>query len=120
MSDQIGSNLYIKIGINLSIQIGSNLSIQKGSNLSIQLGTYLSIQIGTNLSIQIGTNLSIQIDTNLYIQLFFYLSRDNKENRSAAVNEIIRRAQSDDPWNQFLIFPEGTTSNGLALFSLRM
>jgi len=48
-----------------------------------------------------------------------FVERDNKENRSAAVNEIIRRAQSDDPWNQYLIFPEGTTSNGKAMFSYK-
>ncbi len=41
----------------------------------------------------------------------FVLCRDNRENRSQAVNEIKRRTMTDSDWNQFLIFPEGTTSN---------
>jgi lysophosphatidylcholine acyltransferase/lyso-PAF acetyltransferase len=48
-----------------------------------------------------------------------FVERDNRENRSMAVSEIKKRTQSDDSWNQFLIFPEGTTSNRKALFSYK-
>jgi len=48
-----------------------------------------------------------------------FVNRDNRENRSQAVNEIKRRTMTDSDWNQFLIFPEGTTSNRKALFSFK-
>jgi len=48
-----------------------------------------------------------------------FVKRESKDNRSATVNEIIRRTNSSEQWSQFLIFPEGSTYNRKALFSFK-
>ena len=41
----------------------------------------------------------------------YLFNREDRNDRQKTKDEINRRCQSDDPWEQFLIFPEGTTSN---------
>jgi len=48
-----------------------------------------------------------------------FVSRERKESREECKDEIKRRVNSDEPWEQFLIFPEGTTSNRQALMSFK-
>jgi len=48
-----------------------------------------------------------------------FVSRERKESREECKQEIKRRVNSDQPWEQFLIFPEGTTSNRQALMSFK-
>ena len=48
-----------------------------------------------------------------------FVSRDDKDSREKCKQEIRRRANSSLPWRQFLIFPEGTTSNRKALMSFK-
>ena len=48
-----------------------------------------------------------------------FVSRDRPESREECKQEIIRRVNSSQPWRQFLIFPEGTTSNRKALMSFK-
>jgi len=47
-----------------------------------------------------------------------FVSREKKESREWCKEEIKRRVRSDD-WDQFMIFPEGTTSNRQALMSFK-
>ena len=51
--------------------------------------------------------------------LAIFVSRERKESREECKQEIKRRVNSDQPWEQFLIFPEGTTSNRQALMSFK-
>eukprot|EP00092_Neocalanus_flemingeri_P025333 GFUD01027468.1.p1 GENE.GFUD01027468.1~~GFUD01027468.1.p1 ORF type:complete len:324 (-),score=76.62 GFUD01027468.1:2365-3336(-) len=48
-----------------------------------------------------------------------FVSRERKESREECKEEIKRRVNSKQPWEQFLIFPEGTTSNRKALMSFK-
>jgi len=48
-----------------------------------------------------------------------FVSRDSKESREECKVEIKRRVNSSLPWRQFLIFPEGTTSNRKALMAFK-
>lgn len=48
-----------------------------------------------------------------------FVSRESKESREACKDEIKRRVNSSDDWGQFMIFPEGTTSNRKALMSFK-
>merc|ERR1712106_1220895 len=48
-----------------------------------------------------------------------FVSRERKESREECKTEIKRRVNSDENWDQFLIFPEGTTSNRQALMSFK-
>lgn len=48
-----------------------------------------------------------------------FVSRDRKESREECKQEIRKRCSSSLPWRQFLIFPEGTTSNRKALMSFK-
>ena len=43
--------------------------------------------------------------------------REDKDARIKTSDEIKRRVNSDQPWGQFIIFPEGTTSNRSVLVS---
>jgi len=48
-----------------------------------------------------------------------FVSRDSKESREECKVEIKKRVNSSLPWRQFLIFPEGTTSNRKALMAFK-
>lgn len=48
-----------------------------------------------------------------------FVSRDTQQSREECKQEIRRRVNSSLPWRQFLIFPEGTTSNRKALMSFK-
>merc|ERR1712055_705307 len=48
-----------------------------------------------------------------------FVSRQRKESREECKEEIRRRVNSEEPWRQFLIFPEGTTSNRQALMTFK-
>jgi len=48
-----------------------------------------------------------------------FVSRERKESREECKEEIRRRVNSEEPWRQFLIFPEGTTSNRQALMTFK-
>jgi len=48
-----------------------------------------------------------------------FVSRDKKESREECKQEIKKRVNSTQPWRQFLIFPEGTTSNRKALMAFK-
>jgi len=48
-----------------------------------------------------------------------FVSRDDKDSRDKCKQEIRKRTNSSLPWRQFLIFPEGTTSNRKALMSFK-
>jgi len=48
-----------------------------------------------------------------------FVSRERKESREECKEEIKRRVNSDENWDQFMIFPEGTTSNRQALMSFK-
>lgn len=48
-----------------------------------------------------------------------FVRREVRENRQQTVAEITRRVKSSENWSQFLIFPEGTTSNRKALMSFK-
>ena len=48
-----------------------------------------------------------------------FVSRDSKESREECKMEITRRVNSPLDWPQFLIFPEGTTSNRKALMAFK-
>jgi lysophosphatidylcholine acyltransferase/lyso-PAF acetyltransferase len=47
------------------------------------------------------------------------VDREDPQSRYQTVREIVRRVQSDEPWPQFIIFPEGSTSNRKALMSFK-
>jgi len=47
------------------------------------------------------------------------VNREDPESRHRTVQEIYRRVTSDEPWPQFIIFPEGATSNRKALMSFK-
>lgn len=48
-----------------------------------------------------------------------FVTREDPFSRQKTVAEIFRRVSSQEPWEQFLIFPEGTTSNRKALMSFK-
>ena len=48
-----------------------------------------------------------------------FVSRERKESREKCKDEIKRRVNNDEPWEQFLIFPEGTNSNRQALLPFK-
>jgi len=48
-----------------------------------------------------------------------FVSRDSKQSREECKLEIKKRVNSSLPWGQFLIFPEGTTSNRKALMAFK-
>ena len=48
-----------------------------------------------------------------------FVYREDKNSRQNTVAELKRRAHSNGRWPQFLIFPEGTTTNGKALISFK-
>ncbi len=51
-----------------------------------------------------------------------FVSREDPKSRQKTVQEIIRRANSEqagEPWPQLMIFPEGSTSNRRALMSFK-
>lgn len=50
-----------------------------------------------------------------------FVKREEKDSREACKTEIRRRCDPDlpEPWEQFLIFPEGTTTNRRALMSFK-
>ena len=48
-----------------------------------------------------------------------FVSRDTQQSREECKQEIRRRVNSSLPWRQFLIFPEGTTSNRKALMAFK-
>jgi len=47
------------------------------------------------------------------------IDRDDPDSRSKTSKEIMRRVTSDEPWQQFLVFPEGTVTNGKALLGFK-
>ncbi|XP_065575073.1 lysophosphatidylcholine acyltransferase-like [Artemia franciscana] len=48
-----------------------------------------------------------------------YVDREDPNSRSKTIEEMVRRATSEDPWQQTLIFPEGTCSNGKSLITFK-
>lgn len=48
-----------------------------------------------------------------------FVRREERDSRQKTLSEITRRVNSDEAWKQFLLFPEGTTSNGKALMSFK-
>jgi len=48
-----------------------------------------------------------------------FVRREERDSRQNTLSEIKRRVNSDEPWKQFLLFPEGTTTNGKALMSFK-
>ena len=48
-----------------------------------------------------------------------FVSREDPNSRHKTVEEITRRTQSKDPWSQFVIFPEGATSNRKAVLHFK-
>lgn len=48
-----------------------------------------------------------------------FVRREEPESRQETAREISRRVCSSEPWKQFLIFPEGTTSNRKALMTFK-
>jgi len=48
-----------------------------------------------------------------------FVKREDPNSRQNTVKEICDRAKSTEPWGQFVIFPEGTTSNRKALMSFK-
>ena len=48
-----------------------------------------------------------------------FVSRESKESRELCKEEIKRRVRGEEDWDQFMIFPEGTTSNRQALMSFK-
>ena len=48
-----------------------------------------------------------------------FVSRDSKDSRENCKDKIKTRVNSGLPWGQFLIFPEGTTSNRKALMAFK-
>jgi len=48
-----------------------------------------------------------------------FVSREDPNSRQKTVNEIARRTQSKEPWSQFVIFPEGATSNRKAIMNFK-
>jgi len=48
-----------------------------------------------------------------------FIYRDDKASKHRAIAEIKRRAHSEGKWPQYLIFPEGTTTNGKALVAFK-
>lgn len=48
-----------------------------------------------------------------------FVRREDRDSRQKALSEINNRVHSDEPWKQFLLFPEGTTTNGKALMSFK-
>ena len=47
------------------------------------------------------------------------IDRNDPDSRSKTSKEIMRRVTSSAPWQQFLVFPEGTVTNGKALLGLK-
>lgn len=47
------------------------------------------------------------------------IDRDDPDSRTKTSKEIMRRVTSTDPWQQFLVFPEGTVTNGKALLGFK-
>ncbi|KAK2720998.1 hypothetical protein QYM36_004773, partial [Artemia franciscana] len=48
-----------------------------------------------------------------------YVEREDPNSRANTIKEMVRRATSEDPWQQILIFPEGTCSNRKALITFK-
>jgi len=48
-----------------------------------------------------------------------FVSREDPKSRHKTVEEISRRTQSNDPWSQFVIYPEGATSNRKAFLHFK-
>ena len=48
-----------------------------------------------------------------------FVSREDPNSRHNTVEEISRRTQSKDPWSQFVIYPEGATSNRKAVLHFK-
>ena len=48
-----------------------------------------------------------------------YVYREDRDSRQKTIAELKRRAQTGGLWPQFLIFPEGTTTNREALISFK-
>ena len=59
------------------------------------------------------------IGKNVQFAQAIFVSRDSKDSREECKQEIRRRCNSSLPWRQFLIFPEGTTSNRKALMTFK-
>ena len=48
-----------------------------------------------------------------------YVDREDPNFRLKTIQEMVRRATSEDSWQQTLIFPEGTCSNGKSLITFK-
>ncbi|KAK2721351.1 hypothetical protein QYM36_003582 [Artemia franciscana] len=48
-----------------------------------------------------------------------YVDREDPNSRLKTIQEMVRRATSEDSWQQTLIFPEGTCSNGKSLITFK-
>ena len=48
-----------------------------------------------------------------------FVSREDPNSRHKTVEEITRRTRSQDPWSQFVIYPEGATSNRKAILHFK-
>ena len=48
-----------------------------------------------------------------------FVSREDPNSRHKTVEEISRRTKSTDPWSQFVIYPEGATSNRKAVLHFK-
>lgn len=48
-----------------------------------------------------------------------YVYREDRDSRQKTIAELKRRAQTGGLWPQFLIFPEGTTTNRKALITFK-
>ena len=48
-----------------------------------------------------------------------YVRRDDPNSRQNTIKEIVRRATSNDDWQQVLIFPEGTCTNRSGLITFK-
>jgi len=59
------------------------------------------------------------IGKNVQFAQAIFVRREDKNNREWTKAEIKRRVKSDQPWEQFMIFPEGTTSNRKALMTFK-
>lgn len=49
-----------------------------------------------------------------------YVKRSDPNSRQNTVREITRRATSNEPWSQVIIFPEGTCTNRTCLISFKL
>ena len=79
---------------------------------------FFALGLPTGVSKKENANLPI-IGRLVKAAQIILVSRENKTNKQATIDEIKKRSMPDSDWPQVIIFPEGTTTNRSCLITFK-